>query len=116
MYMDTSKYKFKDTKSLLSDGWSFATVNGRFAEIYFAKGFGIWGHAYVNKFSFKTKKEKEHIKKDLKKYKFTYRNRFYFDQLNKLKIKVPDRKKIFPKSKNYKKFSTAEEFCKSLSL
>lgn len=96
-----TKYKILNTGNLLNDGWCFATINNRFGEIHFAKGFGIWGHAYEDKSSFKTKKEKDMIKKDLKKYHFTYRNGFYFDKINKLKTKIHDIKKVFPESKKF---------------
>ncbi len=64
--------------------WSFATVNGRFAEIYFNKDdknkiVTMLGHGYVDKSKFTTKKEKMYIKHDLKKYRFSYRNSKYID-------------------------------------
>lgn len=116
MSMTNSKYKILNTNDLLNDGWAFATVNNRFAEIHFTKGFGIWGHVYEDKSFFKTKKEKDMIKKDLKKYHFTYRNRFYFDKINKLKTKVPDIKKVFPESKTPKKFYSQDKVFKKLGI
>ena len=65
--------------------WCFAIVNGRFAEIFFAKKRGksnFLGHAYVNKNEYKTKKEKEWIEKDTNKFKLFYRNSVYKDLTN----------------------------------
>lgn len=68
-------------------GWSFAMVNNRLAEIYFdhqKNGDPIMhAHCYVKKSEFKTKLERRHIEIDTKRYRFTYRNKKYFDQIRK---------------------------------
>jgi len=68
-------------------GWSFAMVNNRLAEIYFdhkKNGDPIMhAHCYVRKSGFKTKREQHHIETDTKRYRFTYRNKKYFDQIRK---------------------------------
>lgn len=68
-------------------GWSFAIVNNRLAEIYFdhkKNGEPIMhAHCYVQKNDFKTKREQRHIEIDTKRYRFTYRNKKYFDQIRK---------------------------------
>lgn len=107
------KYKILNTNNILNDGWCFAMINNHFGEIHFAKGLGIWGHAYEDKSSFKTKKEKDMIKKDLKKYNFTYRDGFYFNKINKVKTKIHDIKKDFSKSK---KVYSLDKIFKKLGL
>ena len=60
--------------------WCFGVVNNRLAEIYFDKKGGkvdILGHCYVKKEEYKTKQEKRWIEKDIKRAKFTYRNKKY---------------------------------------
>lgn len=59
-------------------------MNGRLAEIYFSPE-GVLGHCYVNVDEY-SKKEQEMIEQDVKKYRFTYRDKTYFDQLRKLKF------------------------------
>ncbi len=64
------------------DGWCFATINNRLAEIYFGKKHGrgkqvIWAHCYVERNEFKTKKEQREIDEDIQKCRFTYRNKTY---------------------------------------
>lgn len=55
--MKISKKTAKKNNIKCKDGWSFAIVNGRLAEIHFANNFGVWAHAYVKRSSFKTKSE-----------------------------------------------------------
>lgn len=61
--------------------WCFAIINNRLAEIYFdrdKKGKPKFtGHCYVVKNDFKTKAEREAIREDVAKCKFTYRNGKY---------------------------------------
>ena len=68
-------------------GWSFAMVNNRLAEIYFdhkKNGDPIMhAHCYVKKVDFKTERDQRHIEIDTKRYRFTYRNKKYFDQIRK---------------------------------
>ena len=71
-------------------GWCFETVNGKLAEIFFHhKKNGdpvIQGFCYVKAGEYKTKREKQHIKIDTKRYRFTYRNKKYFDQIRKKQV------------------------------
>ncbi len=62
------------------DGWNFAIVNGRLAEIYFERRGGklrIQAHCYVERKDFKTKREQQHIRIDTRRNRFTYRNKSY---------------------------------------
>ncbi|MEK7567610.1 MAG: hypothetical protein AAB513_01665 [Patescibacteria group bacterium] len=64
------------------DGWCFAIVNNRLAEVYFDnddknKKSNIWAHCYVKKSEYKTKREQKMILEDTKKCKFSYRNKKY---------------------------------------
>src|SRR3989338_11343702 len=83
-----------------NDGWSFAVVNGRLAEIHFANGFGIWAHSYVKRSSFSTKREQKMIDADIKKYIFSYRKGYYYDKIRNIKSKAPSINKMFPGLKN----------------
>ena len=65
------------------NGWSFATVNGKLAEIYFEKSKGellFDGHCYVNRSEYKTKKEQKYIDQDTKVYNFIFRKGKYKDR------------------------------------
>ena len=70
-----------------SMSWSFAIVNGKLAEIFFDRKKNgdpiMLGFCYVKKSEYKTKREKQYIKTDTKKYRLTYRNKKYFDQINR---------------------------------
>ncbi len=60
--------------------WCFALVNNRLAEIFFKEGkkkAEIFGHCYVQEKEYKTKREKNWIKKDTALFKFVYRSRKY---------------------------------------
>lgn len=61
--------------------WSFALINGRLAEFHYeiskGKFYMTYGHCYVKRSEYKTKKEQEWIDKDTEKYRFTYRNKKY---------------------------------------
>ena len=59
--------------------WCFAIINNRLAEIYFEKKRGIkfFGHCYVKNSEYKSKEEKEWIKKDTAKMRFKYRDGVY---------------------------------------
>ena len=83
-----------------NDGWSFAVVNGRLAEINFAKDFGVWSHAYVERSSFKTTQEQKMIDIDIKKCIFSYRKGYYYDKIRNIKSKAPSINKMFPDLKN----------------
>ena len=91
----SKKVKEKD-KLKFNDGWCFAIVNNRLAEIHFAKGLGIWAHAFVKRSEFHTKKEQKMIDEDIKKCIFSYQKGFYYDKIRKIKHKVKKIKKVFP--------------------
>lgn len=70
-----------------SMGWCFANVNGKLAEIFFEQGkdeISFYGHAYVKEEEYKTKKEKQWIKEDTAKHKFSYRKGRYKDKNDKI--------------------------------
>lgn len=65
------------------DGWCFATINGRLAELFFDRRNGklfFLGHVYVERSDYKTKKEQKWIDKDIKKYSFAFHNKEYSDK------------------------------------
>ena len=61
--------------------WSFCLINGRLAEFSFeikkGKFYLTYGHCYVKRSEYKTKYEQKMIDKDIKKYRFTFRNKKY---------------------------------------
>lgn len=61
--------------------WSFAIINNKLAdEVFFERKKGkvnVFGHCYVKEDEYKTKKEKEQIKKDTAKTRLVYRNKKY---------------------------------------
>ena len=60
--------------------WCFAKVNNRLAEIYVEKRNNkpfIFGHCYVRKEEYQTKKEQQTIKEDSTRFVFTYRRGKY---------------------------------------
>jgi len=65
-------------------------MNGKLAEIFFdSKKNGdpvIRGFCYVKKSEHATKKEKRWITADTKRYRFTYRNRKYFDRIKRKSV------------------------------
>ncbi|MBI2623254.1 MAG: hypothetical protein HYW65_01605 [Candidatus Liptonbacteria bacterium] len=67
-------------------GWSFARINGRYAEIYFNEK-GIYGHCYVNRREYSVT-EQRMMDTDIKRCTFTYRGRLYFDQRRGIKSKI----------------------------
>lgn len=87
-----------------NDGWCFAIVNGRLAEIHFDSKYGIWGHCYVERKEY-NKKEQKMIDSDIKKYQFIYRKGYYFDKKLGTKQKVVPIRKIFPEIKKHEKRS-----------
>ncbi len=63
--------------------WCFAIVNNRLAEIYFdktKKGPKIWGHCYVKRSDYKSRKEQYMIKEDTTKVSLVYRHGEYKDK------------------------------------
>lgn len=90
-------------KSLkFNNGWCFAIVNGRLAEIYFDKKHGIYGHCYIKREEY-DKREQKMIDSDIKKYKFVYRSGFYIDKKLGIKQKAANIYKVFPEIRKYKK-------------
>lgn len=61
--------------------WAFALINGRLAEFHYevikGKSYMTYGHCYVKRSEYKTKKEQRWIDKDTEKNRFTYRNKQY---------------------------------------
>ncbi len=105
-------YKEIKKGSKYGDGWAFAVINNRPCEIFFKPVHGIYGHAYV-KLEEYSKREQKMIDADIKKYRFTYRNRYYYDQKRLTKQKAPTEEMVFPKSERGKPMSL-ESFLKSL--
>jgi len=62
------------------DGWCFATINNRLAEIYFDEEWGLYGYCYVNKKDY-SKRDQKMIEEDVKNYQFSYRNKKFRDKL-----------------------------------
>src|SRR3989344_4373158 len=67
-------------------GWSFAIVDRRLAEIHFEKDRGIFGHCYVKRSEYKTKREQQWIPEDTSRYRFTFRKGIYYDIQRKKKL------------------------------
>jgi len=61
--------------------WAFALINGRLAEFHYEisneRFYMSYGHCYVERNEYKTKKEQGWIDRDTEKYRFTYRNKQY---------------------------------------
>lgn len=60
--------------------WCFATVNKKLAEIYFEEKNGkikFLGHCYADEKDFRSKEDKEFIKKDTANLKLVYRKGKY---------------------------------------
>ncbi|MEK7513789.1 MAG: hypothetical protein AAB580_02770 [Patescibacteria group bacterium] len=63
--------------------WCFAKINNKLAEIYFEEKQGkpkIFGHCFVRKSEYKTKKELNWIDKDIKKFKIIYKKGKYWSE------------------------------------
>ena len=64
--------------------WCWALINNRLAEVHFDKTKSgrpkIFGHCYVKRNEYKTKREQRQIDIDIKKVKLTYRNKRYYDK------------------------------------
>ena len=69
----------KEKTIKFNDSWCFAIVNGRLAEIYFKKKYGIYGHCYIKKREY-NKTEQRMIDTDIKKCQFIFRKGYYFDK------------------------------------
>ena len=70
-----------NTRFPKTDGWCFAIVNGRLAEIWWQKKKSgdpkVVAHGYVERKWFKTKQELAMIKVDTERHRFSYRNQKY---------------------------------------
>ncbi|MDO8558959.1 MAG: hypothetical protein Q7R84_01375 [bacterium] len=84
-----------------NNGWCFATVNGRLAEIYFKEKYGIYGHCYVKRKEY-SKGEQKIIDSDIQKYSFTYRKGYYIDKYRGTRQKIAATSKIFPRIKKFR--------------
>ena len=69
--------KSKKVKHPEFGGWCFAILNGKLAEIHFDKKKNVWGHCFVKRSEYKTKREQKMIDADIKKARFTYKNKKY---------------------------------------
>lgn len=78
-----------------NDGWCFALINGRLAEIYFRRRHGIYGYCYVDRQSFRTKQEQLDIQHDTARFQFTFRNGWFRDKLNDYRFKLAAAHKVF---------------------
>lgn len=98
-------------KPKFNDGWCFAIVNGKLAEIHFQKKYGIYGHCYVRREEY-SKREQKMIGADIKECRFIYRKGYYIDTLTGVKSKAPKIEEVFPeiKNRNRNNFLTLDEF------
>ena len=103
------------TKQKFNDGWCFAIVNGRLAEIHFDKKYGIYGHCYVKREKY-SKREQKMIDTDIKKCRFFYQKGYYIDKLTGVKSKIPKIEEVFPeiKNKNRDNFLTLDDLKRKL--
>lgn len=85
-----------------NNGWCFAIVNGRLAEIYFDKNYGIFGHRYVERRDY-SKREQRMVDSDIKRHQFIYCKGYYIDKNRGGKQKVLVLSKIFPEIQRIKK-------------
>ena len=92
----------KDKEVKFNNGWCFAIVNGRLAEIYFKKNYGIYAHGYIERKEF-DKREQKMIDADIRKYRFSYRKVCYFDKILKTRHKATVFQKVFPASKKLRR-------------
>jgi len=103
--------------------WCFAKINNQLSEIFFDENKNgekaILGHCDVEAKEYKTKKEKEWIRKDTKKFVFSYENKKYYDKSdprNLLKNTAPYKTKRFRKPSKTSKTYTLEEMKEKLKL
>jgi len=92
----------QDSKVKFNDGWCFAVVNGRLAEIYFKEKYGIYAHGYIERKEF-DKREQKMIDADIRKYQFFYRKGCYFDKVLKIRHRVTVFRKVFSTFKKLKR-------------
>lgn len=104
-------------KLKFNDGWCFAILNGRLAEIFFKKKYGIYSHCYVQREEY-SKQEQKMIDTDIKKCRFIYKKRYYTDKLTGVQTRAPKSEEVFPeiKNKNLKSFLTLDELKRKLEV
>jgi hypothetical protein len=71
------------TSTTFNNGWCFALINNRLAEIFFSEKSGLYGYCYVKREEY-SKKEQKIINEDTKNYRFSYRNKIFRDKLRKI--------------------------------
>ena len=88
----TTCFMDKRFEKLLASGeayWCFALVNNRLAEVHFIETKDgtrkIFGHTYVRREKYKTKREQRTMDKDIEKIRLTYRSKKYCDKSGFLK-------------------------------
>ncbi len=104
--------------------WCFAKINNRLAEVFFDEGKNgeplFYGHCYVKREEYKTKKEQKWIDKDIEKVQLAYRKGKYRIKIGKFKSqkyqtyapkKLAEMKKEL---KNPKNLISIDEFAKKL--
>lgn len=107
----------KKTKKL-EDGsfWAFALINGRLVEFHYevikGKSYMTYGHCYVKRSEYKTKKEQGWIDRDTEKNRFTYRHKQY-RRVGEKKI-LPTKRFRIPKMRG--KGMSLEELQRKLKL
>lgn len=75
----------------MGNGWCFAKVNNKLAEIFFERRRGkliFFGHCYVKRADYKTRRDQKWINSDIKKYDFIYKNKEYADRKTGEKFKL----------------------------
>ena len=76
-----------ENKIKFNNGWCFALINGRTAEIYFNEKVGPYAHCCIERKEY-SKREQKMIDFDIKKHQFSYRKGYYFDKLKKIRYKI----------------------------
>ena len=72
-----------EQKIIFNNGWSFATINKRLAEITFSKEWGLYGYCYVDRSEY-SKSEQKQITADVEKFQFSLRNGIFRDKINNI--------------------------------
>lgn len=78
--------------------WCFALVNGRLAEVFFDNEKKsepkIFGHCYVRKEEYKTKREQKMIENDTNRFQLSYSNKMYRDKIKNKILKTSDPRRL----------------------
>lgn len=93
----------KEGQLKFNDGWCFAIVNGRLAEIFFDKKYGIHGHCYVKREEY-SKRERKMIDSDTRENHFIFRKHYYIDKKRGIKQKVQSMETIYPELKGVRRW------------